>query len=72
LDIKIIEEKRIQQKGHIIRIDDEVWEKLDEKALELGIVYSSRNQVLRTILGLQIKVRKPGGRPRRHGRPPTR
>jgi len=69
-----------QQKGHVIRVDNEVWEKLDEKALELEIVYESRNQVLRKILGLQIKARKPGGRKtskpraarRAGGRPSTR
>lgn len=79
MDTENIKEGKNQQKGHVMRVDDDVWKKLDEKALELGIVYASRNQVLRKILGLEVKVRKPGGKPQRgriakrtDGRPITR
>lgn len=38
--------------GHVVRVDDEVWDRLNEKARELGMVFASRNVVLRTVLGL--------------------
>lgn len=71
MDTKYIKERRIQQKGHVIRVDNEVWKKLEEKALEMKMVYASRNETLRKILGLEAKDRMAGGRPRRV-RPTTR
>ncbi len=38
--------------GHTIRVDDDVWDRLEKKALELGKPYESRNAILRMILGL--------------------
>lgn len=40
---------------HVIRIDDEVWNRLEEKARDLGMVFKSRNAVLRSVLGLPPK-----------------
>lgn len=43
---------------HVIRIDDEVWNRLEEKARDSGMVFKSRNEVLRSILGLPPKEEK--------------
>ena len=37
---------------HVIRIDDEVMKCLDKKAHEFNMVFPSRNDVLRKVLGL--------------------
>jgi len=37
----------------VIRIDSEVFKKLQEKAKELGIPFSSPNNILRIVLGLE-------------------
>ena len=66
--------------GHVIRVDDDVFRELSEKAFELGGVDASRNDALRAILGLEPKDKNLGGRPpskrrasrRRGGRPATR
>jgi hypothetical protein len=64
LDTKNVEEGKYHQKGHVIRVDHEVWDKLKEKANDMEMEFKpSNNQVLRKILGLQFKARKPGGRP---------
>lgn len=41
--------------AHVIRVDDDVWNQLEKKALELGKAYESRNTILRMILGLPPK-----------------
>ncbi len=50
----------------VIRIDDEVFRKLQEKAAELGIPFSSPNNVLRIILGLP-SLPGPSHQPGREG-----
>ena len=55
--------KRIE----VIRIDSEVLQKLEEKAIEYKMVFQPPNNVLRKLLGLDVKeVRKhlKRGRPR--------
>lgn len=63
--------------AHVIRIDDDVWNQLEKKALALGKAYESRNTILRMILELPPKEkrlqkhsrtapeprRRPGGSP---------
>lgn len=51
---------------HVIRIDNEVWNCLEEKARDLGMVFKSRNAVLRSILGLPPK--EVPAKERRRGR----
>ena len=36
----------------VIRIDDEVMDKLKKRAIDLGLVFSTPNEVLRAVLGL--------------------
>jgi hypothetical protein len=37
---------------HTVRLDDEVWKVLQERARTLGLVFSPPNETIRAILGL--------------------
>lgn len=39
----------------VVRVDDEVWEELKKRAVNLGLVFDTPNAVLRKMLGLQEK-----------------
>ncbi len=36
----------------VMRIDDEVRQELEKRAVELGLIFGTPNQVLRVVLGL--------------------
>jgi len=42
----------------VLRVDDDVWEELKQRAVHLGLVFESPNAVLRKVLGLQEKRRR--------------